>query len=262
MEKKYKIKVPDAVHQMTKIYHVVGLWKTGNGNVSLPQVIYFTIILVFLLSSFIGACTCDDRDNVVFLAALVIILTVQACRLRFIICKQNQIIDLMHTVSGNSTDDHQAFCIGKNNIHKLLTLAKTFLAVLYSLCVVVICLPLLDKQLLFNIAFPLDYKTNEMAFWMSYAFVVTTYVLSVTLFMFIIMIWYMMMMFVVKYDFVASEFRNLGVERKKITRKKTARKVRRNTTPLSKSSTNAKAEGNTYVKSLVESIKDLNTING
>lgn len=260
MEKKYKIKVPSAVHQVVKFYHAIGLW-TENENVSLRQAVYFIFFLAFLFASFIGIWTIDSADNAAFLAAVVFGGTVQAYRLYFIICKQTRILDSINTIEVNSTDDYQTFCNASNKISQFVAFAMIYFVMLLVLCVVVICLPLINRQLLFDIAFPLDYGTNEIAFWMAHALVVGAYVISATIFMFVIMIWYMMLIFVVKYDLVASEFRNLGVERKEeISRGKPTKKVT-NEKPDPEATTNINAEENSYVKNFVESIKGLNTIN-
>nr|QGW45434.1 odorant receptor 61 [Bradysia odoriphaga] len=266
MEKEYKLKVPDTIQRMTEIYHIVGLWKTGNGNVvSLQQASYFICIFGFTLASFVGIWTIDDTDNVVFLVSVVLIGIVQTYRLYFIICEQKGIFDFMHTISINSTADYQTFCNANNKLKKFVASVKSVLGILFLLWVFVVSLPPIRKQLIFDFAFPWDYKTNEWAFWMGHAFVVGTYVISITICMFVMMIWYMMMIFVIKYELLASEFRNLGAAREGNGSVKTVEnmtKAQGEKPSRSTKLTKSEAGETSYVKNLVEAIKRLATING
>nr|QGW45387.1 odorant receptor 14 [Bradysia odoriphaga] len=263
MEKKYSIQVPQIVRRFTKIYHLVGLWKSGGGNVSLQQKFYFTFFNVFNSTSFIGMWTIDDIDNTVFLAVLFLILAIQTYRLYFIMWKQNPILDFLHKISVNSTDDYRAFSDANYKIKYLFTLAVLFLILSYTLCVGVVCLPLIKMQLLFDIAFPWDYKTNSVAFWMAYATVAGGYILSITLVMFTTTVWYMMLIFVIKYDLLANDFRSLGVARvarqEKTLNSVTKTQAKKNT--LTKDLTRSVGEETSYVKNFVEAIKRLETIN-
>ncbi|XP_037039617.1 odorant receptor 94b-like [Bradysia coprophila] len=266
MEKEYRLKVPDTVQRMTKIYHIVGLWKSGNGNVvSMQQAAYFIFFFGFILASLIGIWTIDDADNDVFLVSVVLVGIVQTYRLYFIICEQKRIVDFMHTISINSTADYKTFYNANNKLKTFETFTKSFFGILFLLWVCVISLPPVRKQLIFDIAFPWDYETNEWAFWMGHAYVVATYTMSITIFMFVFMIWYMMLIFVIKYELLASEFRNLGAVREGNASEETVENMTRAQDKIASRSTNlAKSEGGetSYVKNLVEAVKRLYTING
>lgn len=242
---------------MTEIYHTVGMWRIGSGKVSLQQAVYVIFLLVFVLSSFIGIWTIAGSENTIFLAALDLAGIIQVYRLYFIIFKQNRILDMMDTIGVHSTNDYQTYCNANNKINKFVKLVKTFLFVLMILCVTIVCLPLVKNRLLFDIPFPLEY-TSEIAFWIAYAFVVGTYILSTTILPYDITIWSLMLIFSVKYDLVVSEFRNLGVERKQVR----FTEAEANEIPFSNDGANIEDGENSFVENFAELIKGLNHING
>lgn len=228
---------------MTAVYYAVGLWKTGNGHVTLPQLFYFAFFVAFNLSTFVETFTTDDQDNAVFLTAIVLIGALQQYRLYFIIWKQDEYLDLMRRICDTNSNDCGAAFKANRKIEIFMTLVKYFLGAAYTLCVAVACLPLAKKQLLFDVAFPLDYKTDRRVFWMAYLLVAGTYLLSITVMMFVTMVWYMMLILMVKYELLGNEFENLGVEK-------------------AKSGSNYQSKGNSYLQWLIEAIRNLEQTNG
>lgn len=242
MDKTYVVEVPDVVRRFKSMYYAVGLWN-GKGKVTVLQVFYFTFFSAFNLSSVVGVSTSENTDNAVFLTVIVLIIFIQSYRLYFIIGKQNQILEFMSRVCVNSTDNYDAFRGATNKIRNMCRLALSFLGISYTLCVGVVVLPVIRKKLLFDIAFPWDYRIHEFAFWMAYGLVAGSYILSITLLIFVCMIWYMMQIFVVKYDILGKEFQSLGKEMNGENR------------------TTSQGNRASYIRRLIEGIKRLETIN-
>lgn len=170
----------------------------------------------------------------------------------------------MDRIFVNSTNDYRTFCNATKKIEKFVAFVKLFIGILFFLCVVVVCSPLVKKQLMFDIAFPMDYKSHAIAFWMRYACVVAAYVLSVIIFMFVFLTWYIMLIFVVKYDLLESQFRDLGVTREKNASEKLAKNVTNaHGTKISPNRlTNSKEQETSYDKNLTETIRRQKTMNG
>lgn len=246
MEKTFSIKVPEVVPRMTAIYYVVGLWNE-RGNLTVIQAFYFVLFSAFAASSFVGIWTSENVDNAVFLIVIFLILVIQSYRLYFIIVKQNEILSFMARIVVNSTDDFEAYCNAKNKIKIMYSLAMCFIAIAYTLCVGVAVMPLIRKKLLFDVAFPWDYRAHEYAFWLAYGMVASGYTLSVTLLMFVSMIWYMMQIFVVKFDLLGNQFQNLGeqIEQKN----------------LAKNLTESQRHETTYFQRLMKGIRELEIVN-
>ncbi|XP_037039264.1 odorant receptor 94b-like [Bradysia coprophila] len=244
MARKYSVKLSDTVHRMITIYFVLGLWTTQSGHrtISVSQLFYFVSFCLFGVSVIIEACTTENNDDCIFLVVTNLICLVQVGRLYNIIWKQNRILDLIRTASANGTDDYDTFCIVSAKLNKLMSLATYFIFATLFLLVVVVGLPFIKKELIFDIAFPLDYKNSESGFYVAYTFVAGIFLLSITCILFASMLWFIMLNFVVKYEILGNDFKNLGVSG-------TEEDEQKNTQTL-------------YLQHLVESIKSLENING
>nr|QGW45404.1 odorant receptor 31 [Bradysia odoriphaga] len=244
MARKYIIKLSDTVHRMITIYIVLGFWTTqsSNGTVSAWQLFYFLSFCLFGSSVGIEAYTTENTDDCIFLVTTTLICILQLGRLYNIIWKQNKTIDLIHEASTNSTDDYRTFCIVSGKLNKQVILIKYFIFCMYFVVVIVAGLPLITKELIFDMTFPWDYKNSQIGFYVAYTFNVENFFVSITIILFASMLWFLMMNFVVKYEILGSDFKNLGVAR-------TEEEEHKNTESL-------------FLKHLVESIKSLEYING
>nr|QGW45424.1 odorant receptor 51 [Bradysia odoriphaga] len=213
MEKEYKLKMSDTYRKMIAFYHIVGLWKSENihWKASFRQIFAFLLFVLCIILISLKAVITDDKDESVFLGATTLIGIVQIYRFYYIIWKQKKVVDLMYASSTSCTDDYETFCHVNKKSLNFTTLFKSFLVAMFALCIITAFTPLVTKRLIFNFAFPLDYKTDEMAFWMAYVFIVISFLLSLTCCFLTSMIWYIMMNFVVKFELLGNDFKNLGV---------------------------------------------------
>lgn len=156
----------------------------------------------------------------------------------------------MQQICVSDTDDYSAFRKADRKMKKFMTFITYFLATSFTLCIAVAGIPLVKKKLIFDIAFPWNYKTKKFAFWMAYALVAGVYTLSVTIVCFSSMMWYMMMSFVVKYELLGNDFKNLGFFENDGMNSKSL-------TSLSAPSVNETI----YVQDLVMTIKNLENVN-
>lgn len=186
MARKYIFKLCDTVYGMIKIYFLMGLWKdTSNKRVaSLSQLFYFISFSFFALSVIVEAYLTDNHDDSIFLVVTNLICTVQVGRLYNIIWKQNKILDMIRAASANSTDDYDTYCVAKDKLKKLMSLASYFIVTTLFLVAVVVGLPFIKKELIFDIAFPLDYKSSDIGFYVAYTFVAVMFLVSISCILF------------------------------------------------------------------------------
>lgn len=211
MERKYKINLNETISQIKKIYFTVGLWRTKSRIVVISQFFLFFLISSFTISVIVEANITEKAGESVFLTVTALIGTLQAYRLYYVITKQTKLLEMLNTLSVNSTDDYDTFCSAESKLKNLITFARTWINVSFFLFVSVVILPLIKKGLIFDIALPFNYKTNLIGFWIAYLYVATAFLLSVSLILFAaILIWYMMLNFVIKYDILGNNFKNLG----------------------------------------------------
>ncbi|XP_037024898.1 odorant receptor 94a-like isoform X1 [Bradysia coprophila] len=245
MEKKYKLKMLDTFRKMSATCFILGLWNSQHWKASFPRIFTCLLFLSCTLSTTLQVLITDDNDESVFLGVTTLICVVQTYRLFYIILKQRKVIDLMQSSSASSTDDYEAFCNVMQKLTNFTMFVKYFLATTFSSFLLALFTPLVTKQLMFNIAFPLDYKTDDNAFWMAYAFITASFLLSVTCCLLTSMNWYIMMNFVVKFELLGNDFKNLGVTTVEAEGQESI------------SLTSRQAKQTLYLRHLIEAIKSL-----
>lgn len=219
MENTYNIGIPDFIARTYSIFYLLGLWNTKDG-VNMWQYFCFIYYGLLLLSVYIGAFIAETDDDKVFLIVITFIGLVQMCRLYYIIWKQEEVIKLTHESGISSTHDNEVFndCMEKSG--KMMILSRLYNLILFSSFIAVIFLPLCssERHLIFNIAFPFDYKHSEAAFWTAYFFVLIGFFLSLICCVYAYVVWYLMLNMIIKYEILGSQFKTVGTfHTKKIT---------------------------------------------
>lgn len=210
MEKEYKLELSHTFHKMSTIYFTVGLWTTKDRRIFSWQIFLLLLISSCILSTTIKACTTDNNDESVFLAMVSLIGIVQIYRLYHIVWKQHKIIELMYASSASSTDDYETFCNANKKLTNFTMFVKYFLVITFSAFMCATFAPAVKKQLIINIAFPLDYESNESAFWIVHAYVSASFLVSIISCLVATMIWYIMLNIVVKFELLGNGFKRLG----------------------------------------------------
>lgn len=188
-----------------------------------------------------GVFITEDNDEVVYLIVATIVGIVQICRMYYMIWKQNDIIKSTHENGYHITTDYEVFAVTKMNYTNIL--ANLFVWIVFFSLAAVIFLPIgsTEKRIMFNIAFPLDYNNSFIAFWMAHVFVSFGFYLSAICCLYVVVVWYLMLNFVIKYRILGSRYKNVGLV------KAEERNVQRNILVTE--------ENGVYLKQLIETIK-------
>lgn len=114
-------------------------------------------------------------------------------------------------------DDRETFT---NISDKLNFFMKFFTAFAFSSAMAAICSIAAhigylgrERRLFFNIGFPFDYKTNEIAFWLALAFNSTEEIVAVFIIFFSTIVWYLMIHCAFKYEILGNKLRTLGISK-------------------------------------------------
>lgn len=212
MENIYSVAIPATIKQMNSIFYLLGLWKIDDG-ITLRQYFYITFFVSFIWSVFLGACLADTNEDAVYLAVISLVGLVQSFRMYCIIWKQNKILYFMRKTGDTLTNDYEVFVGVDTKLKNMMTFAKALISMVFFSFVTVVFLPFAytEKRLIFNIAFPLDYRTSESAFWFAYVIESLGFVMSSICCFFMAMVWYLMLMFVSQYKNLGSQLKNLGM---------------------------------------------------
>lgn len=116
-------------------------------------------------------------------------------RLFFIIWRQNEIFELLHRIDVYLIKEEQDFTVIANKLKsftKWITYFYSY-AIFMGVCITV-GVPFIrsKKNLFLNVGFPLDYKNDEISFWIVFLFVFTETSLSISSVSYSIIIWYLM----------------------------------------------------------------------
>lgn len=204
------------VSQMISFLYRMGFWHRGDEPTTKELVFkYFYCIyhFLFVISLVVGAITSETRDDSIFLAEIAIIATVLTVRLWTLVWRQNKIIELLNRICIFSIrcEDDVAFVIEKLN--RFIRFVMALLIYLTAAdCSATGVLPFIgrEKTLFFKIGFPLDWRNNEIAFWIANFYVFTGLILSMAACLHAITVWYLMMISSLRYVVLGNELKKLG----------------------------------------------------
>lgn len=211
----YTIEKPDTINRFIRAYYLLGFW-TKDRNPFFKnglKIFHFTYYVFFVTSTIMGACVAEDKDDSIFLTALSVAFSVHIFRISCIVLRQKKILTLIDQVGKQSTNDYKEFGQIKNKLKMIMQLVETCILFGTSAIVLVTAIPLFSngKKLAFNIWFPLDWTYSKTGFWMAHIFIQIGTIYACLAFLLTLMIWYLMIHFVIKYEMLGNQLRNIDV---------------------------------------------------
>ncbi|XP_037025558.1 odorant receptor 94b-like [Bradysia coprophila] len=214
----HSTKTHKVINLMISFFYHIGFWHRGaNPTVNELKAKFFYCIYhaLFLLSLVVGAITTENVDKKIFLSEVAIAIVVLLIKLCLLIWKQSQILVLLNrfcVFSIRDDDDASYFNEKLGRFMKFVTgFLITALFVGFSESVVLSFVGS-EKSLFLEIAFPLDWKHNDIAFCITTFFIFTEVFLAIIAVLFSILIWYLLLICSLRHDVLGSELRKLGHE--------------------------------------------------
>lgn len=162
----------------------------------------------------------NDKDEYIFLTVAAMINGVIVHRMANIIWKKNEILTFVREL-GKHPIEHEGDFIQVNiKLENFIKFAKAFI----MMCVIGVTFALFvpvissEKKLVFNIALPPQWKSNEVAFWMAHLYSVLGCTYSSHSLLLSVIIWYLMINCAIKYEILGNQLRNLGVQKKDVSK--------------------------------------------
>lgn len=156
----------------------------------------------------------DNITEIVFGIVIFIASFVQAVRWHYFIWRSEKIIKFLRSMGAHSIEDHEDFIRVDNKIILFFKCATIYHFMIFCSLVVfnILTVPVISntKRLPLNLYFPLNWRENEITYWIAFAFsgfqimFVAVYSIANTV------IWYLMMSCGIKYQLLGNELRNLG----------------------------------------------------
>nr|QGW45396.1 odorant receptor 23 [Bradysia odoriphaga] len=162
----------------------------------------------------VGACKSGSIEAGIFLAQSGLAAFVLRVKLNLLIWKSDEILHLLHAVCIYTTPDHKSYTMVTDKMKNFTTFITVLITISCFTCVhAVIISPFLgsEKALFFDIAFPLDYKNDEMAFWIAYVYLTLfAMVPAMNGMIFNVLMWYLLYSFALRYKLFEHQIANIG----------------------------------------------------
>lgn len=245
----YTIGLHSTILQIFQYFEWIGLWyRVNDGGVKATcvKIFYSIFYLLFVVSIFGGAIATDNSDEAIFMLLATIMIIVILTKLLHIIWKKNDIVELMGQMCVHSIEHQSEFDDINTDLNGKMKFIKVFWYVSYFEAIIATTIaPFVTKEreLFLNIAFPLDWKNNEIGFWAGFFFIIAEAILTTTAILFSVIESYLMMNCKIKYDVLGNRLRNLGA------------------IPESQRKISQREKENLYLRDLVAAIESFEEIN-
>lgn len=214
----YTVKVHNRIDQIISMFYFIGLWHSKSRTMILNwflKIWHLTVYGYYPFSLVMGALTCVNETETIFLGVMSIIAIVGAVRLYYFILKKDEVLSLIRAIGVHEIKDSaEKFHQVNKNINIFIRFVTCFQVMLLvaAILVPIIALPIFttERRLPLNIYVPLDWKNNEFIYWIIYIFVTYEIFMSVVCGFFSVVIWYLMMALVFEFELLGNEFKNLG----------------------------------------------------
>lgn len=212
----YRTEIHPLINKITGIYHRVGLWQQGEVATDRElrvKLFYTTSLLAVFLSASIGAITHESRDESIYLAEIAILNFVFSFKLLILMWQQRKVEALLNRICVFTVHDDEDFAIFNQRLSPFIKLGNVLCcsSILCAFCEIAIY-PFLgsEKALFMEIAFPLNWKESDIAFWIANIFISLGVMLSLAAVSFGLIILYLLRVCSLRYELLGSDMRKAG----------------------------------------------------
>ncbi len=214
----HTVEVHTRIEKIISLFYFIGFWHDENRSKLLNWILrswHLVVYGYYPFSLVAGALICDSDTERIFLGVMSIVAGLAAVRLYYFVLNKDKILKIIrelgvHTIKDSEDEFHRINEI----VNVFIKFASYYVAISLSAIVslIIIALPIFStvNRLPFNIFIPLDWRSNELYYWIAYAFVSYEALMSVVCTLFNVIIWYLMLAFVLEYDVLGNDFRNMG----------------------------------------------------
>lgn len=213
--KMHSLKFYEVVNHMLSFFYRIGFWHRGDEATIQELVIksfYCIYHFLFTISLVVGTITSDNWDDSIFFGEIAIIAAVLTVELWILVWRQTQILKLLNQICIFSIRCDDDFSLVNEKLSRFIQFVMVLLIYLFVADCTVGAIPFVtsERTLFFKIGFPLDWRNNEIAFWIANTYVFTGLILSMAAFLLAIIVWYLMLICCLRYTVLGNELRKLG----------------------------------------------------
>lgn len=206
--------------QIIGVFYLLNIWQTESTvSREVTKVLYLLVYSTFLLSLLAGAVLSDDRDDSIFLTAVALEVVNLLMKLRFILWQQETICAFIENIGTHSVTDLEDYLAINRKVNSFMKFVTVFflMAFIGFTPVFIFCWPIFseEKKLPLNIAFPLDWRNSQYAYWTAYVYLMYCLLFSMICLIVTVITWYLMMNCSIKYESLGRELRLMGISNRK-----------------------------------------------
>lgn len=206
--------IDSLIQRLISVYYAFGIWHKGKQT----KLRKFCRIFVFFFCTISypvalagGGLVSHDLGDAIFLFTLGVIVGVLEFKGYYIFFKQEKILKLLNVMGKQSVpnNDHLLRTVNRAlNIFKKCCVIFVVISVGLTAIIMILSSPLISDKLPFNIWFPLDYKQNYIAHWITHCFVVANELFVILVSLLSSLMWYAMLNSSLKYDILGHRLKN------------------------------------------------------
>lgn len=210
----YYIEIPSGINNIFFLFYRVGIWHRGNGIIETGIKLFYSIYhLFFSISLMAGAITSNHKNEKIFSAEAAISITLLTMKIFYLIWRKKDILEILTRIGVYSFEDYEEFTLATNKLKKFMKFVVVLVITVVAGGYIAVFLPIFrtERKMFLKIAFPLDWKNDDVAFWIAIAFLFGGNTLSLIASFFSVIIWYVMLNCALRYEILGGQMRNMGV---------------------------------------------------
>lgn len=212
----YSIQIHTVLKKLLSFYYLMGFWYRGKVPTikeKMLRMFYSIYLLSVLISLIIATATNENVDLAIFSCECGIADAVLCVKLWMFIWKQKQIQEILNQISVFSMQNYELFKDFENKLEKPMKFASICFRAFFVYTFLIGIGPFVgtERKFFVDFALPLDYKNNEIAFWIAYVYLTTVAALGIIITVSTsVVIGYLMFHCSLRYEVLGSELRIMG----------------------------------------------------
>lgn len=213
----FQVTIHKSIDVITEFYYHIYLWHRDDRETvrqKICKLFYSLYYPLFPVSLIAGAVASDIKlDERILLIQSSMIASVLLIRLLYVIWKKQEIVAFLNRICIYDIDDRETFRSINDKIDGFIKFVTVLISTI-AICAAAIAfvVPFLgtQKKLFFQIAFPLDWRNDEFAFWMAFTFISMEVSVSPFLISFSVIVWYLMANCSWRYKVLGQQMKRMG----------------------------------------------------
>lgn len=242
-----------------KIFEFVGIWPNMVETPSrkIGKKIFVTISYSFFVILFASNCfICEDLNDQVYFVQSVILTFIALIKCIHLVLKQQDYLAfLFDPIISHRTDDRSEYDMCNLKVNLFMKFAHTYTwVILISVAINIICTVFLTTEKMLPLMIDLCWQDFGFVYWIALAFDLWGIIYSISISLFHVLLWYIMLNYSIAYQTLGNRLKKLGWKGK--TLEKDSKQLRKGLKKLTQQQDSKKLSKNSYTKELVDIVKD------